>query len=82
MNKPFIIAYNKIDLQPLEGISEEDMKLVMESKTGAISHEAQSQDEDAFVQASAAVATDWVPVDLAFRSLECVSHSMASSIFI
>ena len=33
------------------------MKLVMESKTGAISHEAQSQDEDAFVQASAAVAT-------------------------
>nr|CAN60185.1 hypothetical protein VITISV_022258 [Vitis vinifera] len=42
---------------PLEGISEEDMKLVMESKTGAISHKAQSQDENAFVQASAAVAT-------------------------
>ncbi|KAF5442250.1 hypothetical protein F2P56_034930 [Juglans regia] len=32
MNKPLIIVCNKTDLQPLEGISEEDMKLVMEMK--------------------------------------------------
>ncbi|PKU72543.1 nucleolar GTP-binding protein 1 [Dendrobium catenatum] len=36
MNKPLIIVCNKIDLQPLDGLSEEDMKLVMEMKTEAI----------------------------------------------
>ncbi|KAF5735785.1 Nucleolar GTP-binding protein 1 [Tripterygium wilfordii] len=35
MNKPLIIVCNKTDLQPLEGISEEDMKLVMEMKAEA-----------------------------------------------
>ncbi|XP_064949367.1 nucleolar GTP-binding protein 1-like [Musa acuminata AAA Group] len=36
MNKPLIVVCNKIDLQPLEGLSEEDMKFVMEMKTEAI----------------------------------------------
>ena len=79
LNKPFIIAYNKIDLQPLEGISEEDMKLVMESKTGAISHEAQSQDEDAFVQASAAVATgEGIPTCESFVANFCSTTGQES----
>ncbi|KAJ0021458.1 hypothetical protein Pint_30968 [Pistacia integerrima] len=36
MNKPLIIVCNKTDLQPLESISEEDMKLVMEMKAEAL----------------------------------------------
>lgn len=36
MNKPLIVVCNKIDLQPLNGLSEEDMKLVMEMKEDAI----------------------------------------------
>ncbi|OIW05732.1 hypothetical protein TanjilG_23518 [Lupinus angustifolius] len=36
MNKPLIIVCNKTDLQPLEGLSEEDMKLVMEMKSEAL----------------------------------------------
>ncbi|KAG6649931.1 nucleolar GTP-binding protein 1-like [Carya illinoinensis] len=36
MNKPLIIVCNKTDLQPLEGISEEDMKLIMEMKAEAM----------------------------------------------
>jgi nucleolar GTP-binding protein len=36
MNKPLTIVCNKTDLQPLEGISEEDMKLVMEMKSEAM----------------------------------------------
>ncbi|KAI8527154.1 hypothetical protein RHMOL_Rhmol12G0053800 [Rhododendron molle] len=36
MNKPLIIVCNKIDLQPLDGLSEEDMKLVIEMKSEAI----------------------------------------------
>ncbi|KAJ9139683.1 hypothetical protein P3X46_030393 [Hevea brasiliensis] len=36
MNKPLIIVCNKTDLQPLEGISEEDMKLIMEMKAEAV----------------------------------------------
>ncbi|XP_040992514.1 nucleolar GTP-binding protein 1-like [Juglans microcarpa x Juglans regia] len=36
LNKPLIIVCNKTDLQPLEGISEEDMKLVMEMKAEAM----------------------------------------------
>ncbi|CAL5349969.1 unnamed protein product [Camellia sinensis] len=36
MNKPLIIVCNKTDLQPLDGISEEDMKLVMEMKSEAM----------------------------------------------
>ncbi|RRT40834.1 hypothetical protein B296_00034418 [Ensete ventricosum] len=36
MNKPLVVVCNKIDLQPLEGLSEEDMKLVMEMKTEAV----------------------------------------------
>ena len=36
MNKPLIIVCNKTDLQPLEGISEEDMKLVNEMKAEAL----------------------------------------------
>ncbi|CAL9061985.1 unnamed protein product, partial [Musa banksii] len=35
MNKPLIVVCNKIDLQPLEGLSEEDMKLVTEMKAEA-----------------------------------------------
>ncbi|KAE9593280.1 hypothetical protein Lal_00029240 [Lupinus albus] len=36
MNKPLIIVCNKTDLQPLDGLSEEDMKLVMEMKSEAL----------------------------------------------
>ncbi|KDP22088.1 hypothetical protein JCGZ_25919 [Jatropha curcas] len=36
MNKPLIIVCNKTDLQPFEGMSEEDMKLVMEMKAEAM----------------------------------------------
>ncbi|XP_059655999.1 nucleolar GTP-binding protein 1-like [Cornus florida] len=36
MNKPLIIVCNKTDLQPLDGISEEDMKLVVEMKSEAL----------------------------------------------
>ncbi|KAK8926200.1 Nucleolar GTP-binding protein 1 [Platanthera zijinensis] len=36
MNKPLIIVCNKIDLQPLDSLSEEDMKLVMEMKSEAM----------------------------------------------
>ncbi|KAL6523773.1 hypothetical protein OROGR_017376 [Orobanche gracilis] len=36
MDKPLIIVCNKTDLQPLEGISEDDMKLVMEMKAEAM----------------------------------------------
>ncbi|KAF7833810.1 nucleolar GTP-binding protein 1-like [Senna tora] len=36
MNKPLIIVCNKTDLQPLEGISEDDRKLVMEMKAEAL----------------------------------------------
>ncbi|KAG0502481.1 hypothetical protein HPP92_002553 [Vanilla planifolia] len=36
MNKPLIIVCNKIDLQPLDGLSDEDMKMVTERKTDAI----------------------------------------------
>lgn len=36
MNKPLIIVCNKTDLQPLDGISEEDKKLVMEMKAEAM----------------------------------------------
>lgn len=35
MNKPLIIVCNKVDLQPMEGLSEDDMKLVMEMKAEA-----------------------------------------------
>ncbi|XP_057420611.1 nucleolar GTP-binding protein 1-like [Lotus japonicus] len=36
LNKPLIVVCNKTDLQPLEGISEEDRKLVMEMKAEAL----------------------------------------------
>ncbi|GAB2220038.1 hypothetical protein Droror1_Dr00007680 [Drosera rotundifolia] len=36
MNKPLIIVCNKTDLQPLDSISEEDKKLVMEMKAEAM----------------------------------------------
>ncbi|OMO81679.1 hypothetical protein CCACVL1_12305 [Corchorus capsularis] len=36
MNKPLIIVCNKTDLQPLDGLSEEDMKLVREMQAEAM----------------------------------------------
>ncbi|KAK3205289.1 hypothetical protein Dsin_019335 [Dipteronia sinensis] len=36
MNKPLVIVCNKTDLQPLDGIPEADMKLVMEMKAEAL----------------------------------------------
>ncbi|GKV02461.1 hypothetical protein SLEP1_g14896 [Rubroshorea leprosula] len=36
MNKPLILVCNKTDLQPLDGLSEEDTKLVMEMKAEAL----------------------------------------------
>ncbi|KAL6861876.1 hypothetical protein ACP4OV_017576 [Aristida adscensionis] len=44
MNKPLVIVCNKTDLQPLEGLSEEDMKLVMEMKAEAMKTIAQAGD--------------------------------------
>uniref|UniRef100_A0A0D9WMW5 Nucleolar GTP-binding protein 1 n=1 Tax=Leersia perrieri TaxID=77586 RepID=A0A0D9WMW5_9ORYZ len=41
MNKPLVIVCNKTDLQPLENLSEEDMKLVMEMKAEAMKTIAQ-----------------------------------------
>uniref|UniRef100_A0A0E0AF41 Nucleolar GTP-binding protein 1 n=1 Tax=Oryza glumipatula TaxID=40148 RepID=A0A0E0AF41_9ORYZ len=48
MNKPLVIVCNKTDLQPLENLSEEDMKLVMEMKTEAmktIGHGGEANEE-------------------------------------
>ncbi|XP_004489044.1 nucleolar GTP-binding protein 1-like [Cicer arietinum] len=36
LNKPLIVVCNKTDLQPLDGLSEEDMKLVTEMKSEAL----------------------------------------------
>jgi len=36
LNKPLIVVCNKTDLQPLDGLSEEDMKLVNEMKSEAL----------------------------------------------
>ncbi|KAI9081989.1 hypothetical protein K1719_036251 [Acacia pycnantha] len=36
MNKPLIVVCNKTDLQPLEGVSEEDKKLIVEMKAEAL----------------------------------------------
>ncbi|GAU45161.1 hypothetical protein TSUD_253940 [Trifolium subterraneum] len=36
LNKPLIVVCNKTDLQPLDGLSEEDMKLVNEMKADAL----------------------------------------------
>ncbi|XP_028779986.1 nucleolar GTP-binding protein 1 [Neltuma alba] len=36
MNKPLIVVCNKTDLQPLEGVTEEDKKLIMEMKAEAL----------------------------------------------
>ncbi|KAM0935328.1 putative nucleolar GTP-binding protein [Dioscorea sansibarensis] len=36
MNKPLVIVCNKIDLQPMEGLAEDDMKLVVEMKKEAL----------------------------------------------
>ncbi|XP_006655879.1 nucleolar GTP-binding protein 1-like [Oryza brachyantha] len=41
MNKPLVIVCNKTDLMPLEKLSEEDMKLVMEMKAEAMKTLAQ-----------------------------------------
>ncbi|KAK8453014.1 hypothetical protein SEVIR_5G212200v4 [Setaria viridis] len=46
MNKPLVIVCNKTDLQPLEGLSEEDMKLVMEMKAEAMKTIAQAGDSN------------------------------------
>ncbi|KAJ1258427.1 hypothetical protein BS78_10G073900 [Paspalum vaginatum] len=44
MNKPLVIVCNKTDLQPLEGLSEDDMKLVMEMKEEAMKTITQAGD--------------------------------------
>lgn len=36
MNKPLVIVCNKIDIQPLDGLPEDDMKLIMEMKAEAM----------------------------------------------
>ncbi|CAM0913226.1 unnamed protein product [Alopecurus aequalis] len=46
MNKPLVIVCNKTDLQPLDGLSEEDMKLVMEMKSEAMKTLPQGGDPD------------------------------------
>ncbi|KAL6882095.1 hypothetical protein ACP4OV_011567 [Aristida adscensionis] len=44
INKPLVIVCNKTDLQPLEGLSEEDMKLIIEMKAEAMKTIAQAGD--------------------------------------
>ncbi|KAK8454814.1 hypothetical protein SEVIR_4G038600v4 [Setaria viridis] len=44
MNKPLVIVCNKTDLQPLEGLSEDDMKLVMDMKAEAMKTITQAGD--------------------------------------
>ncbi|RLN22846.1 nucleolar GTP-binding protein 1-like [Panicum miliaceum] len=46
MNKPLVIVCNKTDLQPLEGLSENDMKLVMEMKAEAMKTITQAGDRN------------------------------------
>nr|XP_019705367.1 nucleolar GTP-binding protein 1 [Elaeis guineensis] len=57
MNKPLIIVCNKIDLQPLEGLSDDDIKLVMEMKAEAsqtvIAQGDEPNDESVFLTMSA-----------------------------
>ncbi|CAA0834746.1 Nucleolar GTP-binding protein 1 [Striga hermonthica] len=49
LGKPLIIVCNKIDMQPLEGITEDDMKLVMDMKAEAmktvVGHGGEATDE-------------------------------------
>ena len=44
MNKPLVIVCNKTDLQPLEGLPEDDMKLIMEMKAEAMKTITQAGD--------------------------------------
>lgn len=57
LNKPLIVVCNKTDLQPLDGLSEEDMKLVNEMKAEAlktsIGHGGEGTDADVLLTMSA-----------------------------
>lgn len=56
MNKPLIIVCNKIDLQPLDALSEEDKKLVMEMKAEAaktiVAHGGEPNDDGVLLSMS------------------------------
>lgn len=56
MNKPLIIVCNKIDLQPLDALSEEDKKLVMDMKAEAaktiVAHGGEPNDDGVLLSMS------------------------------
>ncbi|PIA58763.1 hypothetical protein AQUCO_00500598v1 [Aquilegia coerulea] len=64
MNKPLIIVCNKTDLQPLEGLSEDDMKLVMEMKSEAmktvVGQDGEATNDDGVLLTMSALMEDGV----------------------
>jgi nucleolar GTP-binding protein len=70
MNKPLVIVCNKTDLQPLEGLSEDDMKLVMEMKSEAMKTIAQAGDpnEDGVLLTMSTLTDDGV---MAVKNAAC-----------
>lgn len=71
MNKPLIIICNKTDLQPLDRLSEEDMKLVMEMKAEALKTSVMVQGdgpEEGFLLTMSALTEDGV---IAVKNAAC-----------
>lgn len=72
MNKPLIIVCNKTDLQPLEGISEEDRKLVMEMKAealkAAVGQGGEATDDDSVLLTMSTLTEDGV---IAVKNAAC-----------
>ncbi|KAK9104173.1 hypothetical protein Scep_021017 [Stephania cephalantha] len=72
MNKPLIVVCNKTDLQPLDGLPEEDMKLVMEMKAEAmktvVGQAGEAADEDAVLLTMSTLTEDGV---IAVKNAAC-----------
>eukprot|EP00262_Sarcandra_glabra_P014580 TRINITY_DN4291_c0_g1_i1.p1 TRINITY_DN4291_c0_g1~~TRINITY_DN4291_c0_g1_i1.p1 ORF type:complete len:669 (+),score=112.13 TRINITY_DN4291_c0_g1_i1:100-2106(+) len=68
MNKPLIVVCNKIDLQPLDGLSEEDMKLVMEMKAEALKTVMGQGNEDEVLLTMSTLTDDGV---IAVKNAAC-----------
>ncbi|KAK9090150.1 hypothetical protein Sjap_023327 [Stephania japonica] len=72
MNKPLIVVCNKTDLQALDGLPEEDMKLVMEMKAEAmktvVGQAGEASDEDAALLTMSTLTEDGV---IAVKNAAC-----------
>eukprot|EP00262_Sarcandra_glabra_P014582 TRINITY_DN4291_c0_g1_i3.p1 TRINITY_DN4291_c0_g1~~TRINITY_DN4291_c0_g1_i3.p1 ORF type:complete len:669 (+),score=110.65 TRINITY_DN4291_c0_g1_i3:152-2158(+) len=68
MNKPLIVVCNKIDLQPLDGLSEEDMKLVEEMKAEALKTVMGQGNEDEVLLTMSTLTEDGV---IAVKNAAC-----------